>query len=512
MDARRNRRPFAKGLHLYNTPPNIAKFEIEKSNMAHEERQNVFQYQPLPSQNSIRLLTLIPGKGDATLAFTLSSAELIPGAQRKAYYEALSYTWGDPTQVRGLVFRLAIPDNCVSCEALSHLRPPDRTRTLWIDAVCINQDDLEERAAQVAIMQLIYTQADRVIIWLGADDDLTLTAIGAIVRLCELFGKRVPPSQLILPRQQVPETHRLTGLEAVALARFFQRPWFKRVWVVQEAVCATRATVVCGACSIAWDRLAAVCQSEELRDVACVSAAMIRAPPGILAIRRIQKLRQEKSPVALLSLLASIRVLDATDPRDKLFAIQHLARGGDARTVVNYNPPVAYVYSQCAINSLKSSLLDVLSAVNPSGIRMASKLRTLPSWVPDRSHKPDLTNYPGEHLPLVITASHFRAAGASTAVFDISESLDVLTVRGATIDVINVLGPSGAAITHWDGSFAKLDFEFDTSYNAKSESGRSEIFSPMLIRNNDFKRQDSLFGKPELDDNVHRFEASECER
>lgn len=112
---------------------------------------------------------------------------------------------------------------------------------------------------------------------------------------------------------------------------------------------------------------------------------------------------------------------------------------------------------------------------------------------------------------LVITASHFRAAGASTAVFDISESLDVLTVRGATIDVINVLGPSGAAITHWDGSFAKLDFEFDTSYNAKSESGRSEIFSPMSIRNNDFKRQDSLFGKPELDDNVHRFEASACE-
>ena len=65
--------------------------------MAHEEGQNVFQYQPLASQNSIRLLTLIPGKGDAKLAFTLSSAEIIPGAQRKAYYEALSYTWGDLT-------------------------------------------------------------------------------------------------------------------------------------------------------------------------------------------------------------------------------------------------------------------------------------------------------------------------------------------------------------------------------------------------------------------------------
>lgn len=154
---------------------------------------------------------------------------------------------------------------------------------------------------------------------------------------------------------------------------------------MQEAVCAIRATVVCGACSIEWDRLAAVCQSDELRDVARVSAAMISASPGILAVRRIQKLRQVESPVALLRLLASIRVLDATDPRDKLFAIQLLARGGDARTVVNYNPPVAYVYAQYAINSLKSSSLDVLSAVNPSGIRMASKLRNLPSWVPDWS-------------------------------------------------------------------------------------------------------------------------------
>ena len=88
--------------------------------------------------------------------------------------------------------------------------------------------------------------------------------------------------------------------------------------MVQEAVCAIRATVVCGACSIEWDRLAAVCQSEGLRDVARVSASMIRASSGILAIRRIQKLRQEESPIALLSLLASVRVLDATDPRDKL--------------------------------------------------------------------------------------------------------------------------------------------------------------------------------------------------
>lgn len=133
---------------------------------------------------------------------------------------------------------------------------------------------------------------------------------------------------------------------------------------------------------------------------------------------------------------------------------------------------------------------------------MPSKIRNLPSWAPDWFLKLDLTNYPGEHLPLVVTASHFRAAGASTAIFDISESLDVLTIRGTTIDVINVLGPSGAASTRWD----ELDFEFD---NAKSDSGLPEILPSMSIRNSDFEKQDRLLRKPELDDNTLGFEASE---
>ena len=88
--------------------------------------------------------------------------------------------------------------------------------------------------------------------------------------------------------------------------------------------------------------------------------------------------------------------------------------------------------------------------------------------------------------------------GALRAVFNISEFLDVLSIRGVIIDVINVLGPLGAAITYWEDLFTKLDFKSDTSYNVKPACGRLEIFPLMLIRNNDFKRQDSLLGKPEL--------------
>jgi hypothetical protein len=448
-----------------------------------------FKYSPLPSQDSIRLLKLMPGVGDTPLAFTLSSTQLLSSAgQRRELYEALSYTWGDPTQQSEVLCggaRFLITASVF--EALLHLRCGTSIRALWIDAICINQHDLEERASQVALMQFVYAQATRVIVWLGRDDDLTGTAINAIERLYNF----IPQNGSLLERfnwatseQKVPQGQRLTGLEGVALARFFQRAWFKRVWVIQEAVFADQAIVMCGDLSIKWDHLALVCHSGVLREAARVSAAMVRASPGILAIRRMEALRQTNNPVPFLNLLASARMLDATDPRDKLFAVKHLAQD-DAYVSINYTIPVTAVYTQFAIACLANSLVDILAMVNPSGIKTPSKMRDLPSWVPDWSLKPNLNNYPGEFLPLVVAANHIRAAGDSTAVFSISPSSNVLTMRGNIVDVILTLGAPGAAGTSWDDSYARLEFEFNTFSHLESDTEPFETFLELLLCDTD---------------------------
>ncbi|CAM1502335.1 Fc.00g043190.m01.CDS01 [Cosmosporella sp. VM-42] len=83
-------------------------------------------------------------------------------------YEALSYCWGDaenPAKANCNGQEISIRQNLES--ALRHLRLPDRGRILWIDAICINQNDLDERSSQVAIMQQIYLQAVKTVIWLG---------------------------------------------------------------------------------------------------------------------------------------------------------------------------------------------------------------------------------------------------------------------------------------------------------------------------------------------------------
>jgi Heterokaryon incompatibility protein (HET) len=478
--------------------------------MKENEDQTRFQYQALPRQNSIRLLSLMPGIGDKKLAFSFIVAEFISGARSSTNYEALSYTWGDAAKKHeAWCLGFSLPVNASLHAALCCLRYPDRSRTLWVDAICINQDDLEERASQVFLMQLIYTQADRIIIWLGVDDDLTKTAIAALERLYRLVNSS-PPSQPLLSGQQFSDTSEnlpLSRIETVAIARFFQRPWYKRVWVVQEAVSATSSTVVCGTCTIEWKHLATVCQSDVLHAAVRVSAAMIRASPDILAAQRIQKLRQLDCQLPLLSLLVSTRILDATDPRDKILAIQHLAREEDARAVVDYHSPVPNIYARFATKSLHSTSLDILSAVNPSGIQIPSKMSSLPSWVPDWSVKPDFTNYPGEHLPLTVAAHHFQASGFSAPVFKVSESIGILTVRGAEIDSIQMLSPSGWGSSRWDDSFAALDFEFNTSDNYKSD--RSRMPSWRSVHDNDLDRSEDHLGKSEPNHIFHPLEASE---
>ena len=438
-----------------------------------KDRQNLFQYQPLLSQKSIRLLSLMPGQGDDELTSDLINAEVTSGARGRTHYEALSYTWGDPTEKREMrCCSLSLPITASLHNALKQLRYPDRTRTLWVDAVCINQDNIEERSSQVSLMQWIYTQADRVIVWLGQNDSLTADAIAALERFYQSI-KASSYKQSEFPEHGLSANSvhlDLSRLETVAIARFFQRPWFKRVWVVQEAVSATCVIVVCGTCSIDWEHLATVCMINEFLMLSKVSAAMIRASPGILAVQRMQKLRNFDRRPTLLSLLVSIRGLDATDPRDKLFAIQHLANEKDARVVVDYKSSTTSVYTQYAVEYLKSTSLDILSAVNPSGIVLPPNTNHLPSWVPDWSLKPNFTNYPGEHLPLIMSANHFRASGSSAPIFTLSSSSDLLIVRGAKIDSLHALGSPGWRSSRWEESFTTLRYEFEEAPNTGLES------------------------------------------
>ncbi|KAL2203445.1 hypothetical protein CC79DRAFT_1279122, partial [Sarocladium strictum] len=127
-----------------------------------------YKYQTLTAPNDIRLLDILPGRSGEPLCISLRIVNL----DTRPDYEALSYVWGDPTITRNL--RCNGNDIHVTTnlhDALTQLRLTDRPRTLWADALCINQADLDEKAQQIRIMHLIYRECRCCVVWLGTTDE-----------------------------------------------------------------------------------------------------------------------------------------------------------------------------------------------------------------------------------------------------------------------------------------------------------------------------------------------------
>ncbi len=132
-----------------------------------------YSYRPLPSgTQTIRLLQLQPAASDAD-PLRASLVDAFIGHPAQPAYEAISYVWGDPVFPETLHLDAshggseahAITVNLAQC--LVSLRSPYTTRVLWADAVCINQEDLEEKGSQISLMGSIYQTATRVLIRLG---------------------------------------------------------------------------------------------------------------------------------------------------------------------------------------------------------------------------------------------------------------------------------------------------------------------------------------------------------
>ncbi|KAK0613953.1 heterokaryon incompatibility protein-domain-containing protein [Immersiella caudata] len=166
-------------------------------------------------------------------------------------YEAISYEWGSQNQQTETLYvdgskttKLHIRQNLAS--AIRHLRYSNKTRTLWTGAVCINQLDLAERGAQITRMADIYRLARR---YLGSQ-----RVVG--------FPERssLPNPDAPGPAQGVKTLvnqlyHQYSDETWAAISNLLNRPWFERVWIVQEVLLAKDAAVVCGHDTIEWAKL-----------------------------------------------------------------------------------------------------------------------------------------------------------------------------------------------------------------------------------------------------------------
>lgn len=332
-----------------------------------------FPYKPLASKSSLRILEILPStERSGPLVGRLVHSDLIYNPD----YEALSYTWGSGITDASLILNgrsVPITKNLES--AFSRLRQAQETRRLWVDAVCIDQKNLQERGQQVSIMGDIYRASSRVVVWLGEAADHSHL----------VFARINEPSLRDTP---------VTARERQSWVDLMMRPWFFRTWVIQEVALGQDALVMCGEDSAPWISAAS---GSDLSSTALKTLNYhggrhyddaYHPITGLHLHRHIWHLRGLKLGSKPSEIIRYSRLCHASDVRDKVYGILGLFEP-DFMTV-NYMLPFETIFRQFSEALIRRNrALAILE-----GNRVGHSSTHLPSWVPDFSSTAPISPLP----------------------------------------------------------------------------------------------------------------------
>ena len=282
-----------------------------------------FEHVPLsPNRHAFRLLRLVKGGEDLIQCQLLESTLATPEDVRD--YEALSYVWGSvsrPCEIKINGWKITVTKTVYL--ALRDLRYQEEDRFLWIDALCIDQENKEERGQQVQRMGLIYSKAKQVIIWLGESTYDTDYAMHYMKQLENESIKHASRNQKITDEQWVSMWLAVVAylstdqrdLLVEGFLSLLHRNWFKRVWIIQETANARAAKIVCGGSSISANIFALMPSLLEITpDPHC--QPILDIMPGHLRNSSWWARKRD-----LYTMLVKFRKSKATDPRDNIYAL-----------------------------------------------------------------------------------------------------------------------------------------------------------------------------------------------
>jgi hypothetical protein len=361
-----------------------------------------YQYLSLCSAKAIRVLKILDQNLDNVPCCSLTEVEL----NLQPSYIALSYTWGSPGKEateRGVTAERCKQIFCengfisVTQNLSDFLRDVRRFHRhlleefIWIDAVCINQDNLNERAAQVKIMGDVYMQAKSVVIWLGGAEQTTQLALELMVAI---ENKEIP---LVDARIDNPQPlGKFLGPLADsddhwnALKLMLQRTWFSRIWILQEFCLAVRFSLLCGQYEISIDKIS---------KAASLGLGFPTSQPGktislpgsrMVDILRLKKGMKERSPGNLFNILLYSSTSTATEPKDMVYGVLGMIKRSisDASPLqsmeVSYRLSTVEIYTKFTRLLVSEDLRLLLFQNHDPHLRGYTNFQPqLPSWVPN---------------------------------------------------------------------------------------------------------------------------------
>jgi hypothetical protein len=436
-----------------------------------------YQYSALPDIHSyIRVLCLErPREVSGWRKTTVPCATIIVlPLPTEGTISALSYVWGNPNKACPVLI-----DGCVVWvteslnAALERLQEDDRILLLWVDAICINQSDLEEKSAQVQQMGNIYNMAKHVLGWIGPAADGSEVAMKALA----FVGKAchdMPDGPCLEERLRLFEevlSEDSSGLETdfpiTQVIAIFMRPWWTRIWVsqlggllypkvlsvdsprqiVQEVNLAESVHVICGSSSVTYRHilLAFTALMELLLLNAKFDNALDNRIKGLAALQTCNPRLIESSmngigsKIPLAMRLIRVAGFGATNPIDHIYALIGLTSDMEELGIVaDYKKTCPQVYIQVATALLlRQNNLQILARS-----RNPKLVPGLPSWVPDWSQPP----------PIMIWNPRFPvySAGKCSLKQDLRAKNTELTVRGIVTGRVEQLGWSWNSLSAKD--------------------------------------------------------------
>ena len=452
--------------------PSPEPITLQHASIGYIEPDEIFEYDDLPTDGQhFRLLGLAPPDEHGNISsLTLHTFDINDAPP----FYAISYVWHKS--------QLEVPMTCNYKKlmitnslgsALEKLVPWSRGTYLWADGICINQGNVAERNHQVTLMGNIYGRASKVLAHLGdsgptEDDSRDWSAVSLMTLLNRIWLTEPSPSSRSESEwMKVLAINHDDAAMWESLVLFWMNPWFTRCWIMQEAVLADNVVLFYGKaiCSLNavttfWDltqrhELPGIMRYSSLADTykACRNISLVGSFKRLRELHQkpsvtgatAESLRQLKDDVggqkltvrkdhcftsdSLCSLLAMSRCKNATDERDKVYALLALAQDSIAKTV---QPD----YS--AENTISKVFCDVAEECVRQGygvelLHYSGKdhvTEGLPSWVPDWSQQTRSTFHSTEYC--FATSSHPKIT--------LGLEPGYLHVRGAIIDSFEYLG------------------------------------------------------------------------
>jgi hypothetical protein len=405
-----------------------------------DQEPSAYPYRTLETPNKIRLLKLAPFVSGFSLIEDICGVLIEVDVTDAPSYDCLSYVWGTSSPDAYIWLgqhRFPVSENLWT--ALRCLQSEDKFRLVWIDFICINQDDLDEREAQVRIMYDIYQGAKQVLAYLGPEADGSEDIPDFINEILMAILNRRLQGRFDDPGSQYTSLGQsgLPGLEDKrweAFRKFLQRPWFTRVWIIQEAVSAKKLYMMFGGWTVNSASFFTVVQLGYLFNLPFLpqrseatqpsEEATLRGMRQILLMRELGVLKDESLGIkffhprfenastasilmgqdfvdtmnvcqqwrpSLLFILEMSRHSQSKDPRDRVFAFLNLSKErGERDLQPDYRATVRDTYA-------KAGRFFVRAGQGPRLISQAGlsdSTLELPSWIPDWS----LTDLPPETI------------------------------------------------------------------------------------------------------------------